>query len=119
MKSFALFGLIGFGVLGSAVAGCATATSPDGGGETTDAGSHDISIVDTGVGGDTTVTDTKTDAPCLAPKKTCGAACVDTSTDRSNCGTCGKACGDAETCVGRTCGAAACGTDEVRCPDGK
>jgi hypothetical protein len=60
---------LAFVALALPLAGCATATSPDGG--SIDAGTHDTSIVDTGTAGDdTSVTDTKADgdAACLAPK---------------------------------------------------
>ena len=36
-------------------------------------------------------------------KTNCGGACVDTSSDAKNCGSCGTVCGQDKTCVGGTC----------------
>jgi hypothetical protein len=41
--------------------------------------------------------------PCGAGLTRCGIACVDTSSDRSNCGACNAACAKAQSCVGGTC----------------
>jgi hypothetical protein len=40
---------------------------------------------------------------CAAGTTLCGAACVDTSSDSTNCGTCGNACGSYQYCSGGTC----------------
>ena len=45
-------------------------------------------------------------APCLAPKTSCARGCVDVSSDPTNCGSCGFACGS-----GQSCCAGACSTD--------
>jgi alpha-tubulin suppressor-like RCC1 family protein len=37
-------------------------------------------------------------------KTSCFGVCVDTETDRANCGACGKACGSGYTCTARKCG---------------
>lgn len=42
-------------------------------------------------------------AECTAGKKCCGAGCIDTASDPTNCGVCGKACGTDQLCVGGTC----------------
>jgi hypothetical protein len=44
------------------------------------------------------------------PANTCGAACVDKSTDSANCGSCGNKCSSATTCVNGQCACAANGT---------
>jgi len=47
--------------------------------------------------------DAAPDAPaCLAPRLTCGGACVDTTTDADNCGSCGR------VCASGVCAAGAC-----------
>jgi hypothetical protein len=46
---------------------------------------------------------------CAAGKSLCGAACVDTTTDPSNCGRCGA------TCDGGTCCASVCVLDTASC----
>ncbi len=48
----------------------------------------------------------------------CGAACVNTSVDDANCGSCGKACGATEGCGGgrclpKNCTGGNCATDQV------
>lgn len=40
---------------------------------------------------------------CEAGKTACGTTCVDVSADRLNCGACGKACADDQTCVAGEC----------------
>ena len=58
--------------------------------------------VDAGGGGGT-------DAGGGCPVAMCGAACVDTATDASNCGACGRACAADQTCAGGMCtGGAGC-----------
>lgn len=44
-----------------------------------------------------------TDTSCGTGRVRCGAACVDTLTDGTNCGTCGRVCGSATSCVSGTC----------------
>jgi hypothetical protein len=45
-------------------------------------------------------------AGCVCPqgKTECGGACVDTQTDASHCGGCGRACGAGQQCTGGVCG---------------
>src|SRR5438094_10234010 len=100
-------------------ASCATATAP-GGGDNTDASTHDSSTsFDSGGATDSSVGDTNKDVPCLAPKKTCGGVCIDVTIDNKNCGDCGKTCGETTACVAGACTAVGCTKDEVSCPDGK
>jgi hypothetical protein len=40
---------------------------------------------------------------CELPLELCGGTCVDTSSDRFNCGGCGTVCGATESCVDRLC----------------
>jgi len=40
---------------------------------------------------------------CPTGKTSCGGACVDMSTDRNNCGTCGRVCAPGQSCVGSSC----------------
>ncbi|AKU97395.1 Tryptophan synthase alpha chain [Labilithrix luteola] len=40
---------------------------------------------------------------CEAGKTACGSSCIDTATDRLNCGACGKTCGESETCTAGEC----------------
>ncbi len=47
---------------------------------------------------------------CSGGQQACGAACVDVSQDRGNCGTCGHACSGAEACQGGGCVPPAGGT---------
>jgi hypothetical protein len=42
---------------------------------------------------------------CAAGLACCGGACRDLSSDHSNCGACGKACTQAQTCLSGYCGA--------------
>ncbi|WP_395845869.1 EGF domain-containing protein [Cystobacter fuscus] len=46
---------------------------------------------------------TCTPATCDAPKKTCGTACVDTTSDADHCGECDHACGEGQSCVESLC----------------
>ena len=108
--------------------------APDGGSDTStttdsatgsDSGTHTDSgsATDSGSGGDTatgddtgtavdTGVDTGTDAGCVAPKKTCGTSCVDTTSDDANCGGCGIACSGATHCVSSAC---VCGAGSITC----
>lgn len=56
----------------------------------------------------------KTGAVCATGQRDCGGACVDVSSDSSNCGVCGKACGERQVCANGACqcepGAIPCGT---------
>ncbi|MDB4928359.1 MAG: Tryptophan synthase alpha chain, partial [Myxococcaceae bacterium] len=53
---------------------------------------------------------------CATGQVRCGGTCVDTATDRANCGACGTACGQAQLCTAGACalscptGQSACGT---------
>lgn len=48
-------------------------------------------------------------APCVAPKQSCGDACVDTQSDAQNCGACGNACKSADLCcTGKCVGTPSC-----------
>lgn len=47
---------------------------------------------------------------CGAPKVRCGDACVDTSKDTENCGSCGKACSSGDVCQAGQC--------KLACTDG-
>ena len=47
---------------------------------------------------------------CMAPRQTCGSACVDTSNDVNNCGSCGIRCA-----AGQVCGDGKC---TLTCPQG-
>lgn len=40
---------------------------------------------------------------CPAGYTSCGTSCVDTNTDRANCGGCGRSCAATETCSGGVC----------------
>ena len=40
---------------------------------------------------------------CKPPTTKCGKTCVNTATDRANCGACGKACAAGESCKGGVC----------------
>jgi hypothetical protein len=42
-------------------------------------------------------------ASCAAPKVSCSGQCVDTKTDKANCGGCGLACPTGESCCGASC----------------
>jgi alpha-tubulin suppressor-like RCC1 family protein len=79
--------------------------TPDGGTDggtdvTTDRGAPDTSVTDTSV---TDAPEDAADAACVAPKTTCSGACVDTSTDTSNCGACGHACATGAACKSGHC----------------
>lgn len=60
-----------------------------------------------------------TPAPtCAAPKKLCGADCVDPQSNGANCGTCGHACATGEVCSAGACKAGGCGTGLTQCGSG-
>lgn len=65
-----------------------------------------------GADGGATVTDAG--SSCSAPQTQCGASCVDTKTDTSNCGGCGKACVAGQVCSAGTC-ALACAGGATKC----
>lgn len=56
------------------------------------------------------------DVPPACPDGTsmCGDACVDTDSDRANCGTCGTACAAGEACLAGTC-AIVCPSGQTEC----
>ena len=103
------------------VGACAGAEAEDGGsspdsGTKSDSGTHPVDSSTDGVTTDTSVDgDAST---CPAPKTVCAGACVDLNTNNENCGACGKACGETTACVGGTCTAVGCTSDQVACPDG-
>jgi hypothetical protein len=53
---------------------------------------------------------------CTAGQVQCGAACVDTSTDPSNCGGCGTKCSAGQVCNAGSCGPSSCSNGETSCP---
>jgi hypothetical protein len=114
------FGVAIAGGCALVVAACATASddlSGNGPDSSTsgDTGTHPSDTATS----DTTVTDGGSDGTtCLAPKKLCGTACVDTTSDGKNCGACGTVCGDGTTCLSSVC-SGSCTKDQVLCPDGK
>lgn len=65
-------------------------------------------------GGTTTTGDASTGTSCASPKTTCSGSCVDTATDVSNCGACGKACVAGQVCSSGTC-ALACAGGATKC----
>ena len=73
--------------------GACQCEAPDGGTEDAVAALDVIEIPDAVV----------TDTSCGTGRVRCGAACVDTLTDGTNCGTCGRVCGSATSCVSGTC----------------
>ncbi len=42
-------------------------------------------------------------SPCTAEQSQCGTTCVDLKTDATNCGVCGKICGNSGSCVAGVC----------------
>ena len=40
---------------------------------------------------------------CSATQKSCGGVCIDVTTDKANCGSCGNACGAGAACCGGKC----------------
>jgi hypothetical protein len=56
---------------------------------------------------------------CRGGTVKCGNACVNTATDRQNCGACGKRCGGGETCVKGACTRSNPNPDPDPCPDGQ
>lgn len=77
---------------GSGYGACQCA-APDGGTDDAAAAPDVVEIPDAVV----------TDTSCGTGRVRCGAACVDTLTDGTNCGTCGRVCGSATSCVSGTC----------------
>lgn len=64
---------------------------------------------------------TASDCPAITPA-CCGGACLDTATDRHNCGACGVRCAGDRACTGGVCeescasyGASACATPSTEC----
>jgi hypothetical protein len=49
-----------------------------------------------------------------APLMSCGGNCVDTASDRANCGACGTSCDAGDECISGRC-KASCRQDELRC----
>jgi hypothetical protein len=87
-----------------------TTPSETGGEDTT------VTPTDGDVDTSTPTPDADPDAPCLAPKATCGGACVDLASDTNNCGVCGTRCLPGQTCI--TAGGAtacACATGKRIC----
>lgn len=59
-------------------------------------------------------TQTEEDSPCPSGEILCGDLCIDPTTDRNNCGECGKTCTSMEDCVEGTC---TCTEPYKRCGD--
>jgi hypothetical protein len=59
---------------------------------------------------------------CKGGTLKCGKVCVTASTDASNCGACGNACGSGQACVGGVCqsppSTGTCPTGQIRCGGG-
>jgi hypothetical protein len=55
------------------------------------------------VGCNTIVPNGKSAAPCTPGKTCCGGPCVDTDTDRTNCGACGQRCAPCHICQNGQC----------------
>jgi hypothetical protein len=57
-------------------------------------------------------------AHCGGTSKCCNQKCIDVSTDKNNCGACGKVCGLGSLCQGGscTCQGAVCAQGQVCCP---
>ncbi len=53
---------------------------------------------------------------CPAPTVTCAGACVDITSDRSNCGGCNNSCGASQVCQESTCVNLVCPTNATPCP---
>src|SRR5690349_8596401 len=58
--------------------------------------------------------DGTTASVCSAPQTSCGGACVDTSSDPTNCGACATRCQDGEVCSKGAC-ALVCGGGTTKC----
>jgi hypothetical protein len=91
--------------------GCGGETSGDEGGDATidtpvDQGADDTPVLpDTRPDADASADADAEGGACSKPKTSCGGDCVDTKSDPSNCGGCGKRC-----CAGQLCAGGACTT---------
>jgi hypothetical protein len=52
---------------------------------------------------------------CNQPLSLCNGACVNFTNDVNNCGSCGNACPNSESCSNSTCGTGACAGNQVKC----
>src|SRR5258708_16991423 len=69
----------------------------------------------TGAGGSSCVA---SNCPCPAGQMSCtdaGVACVTTASDPGNCGVCGNACGNTQTCSNSMCSSAGCVAGTTNC----
>lgn len=73
----------------------------------------DVATASGGAGGNAT-TDGAGGSAGTCAKTSCGDACVDTATDSGNCGACGKACAEGESCVEGAC-SLVCGGGTTPC----
>ncbi|MFO0648321.1 MAG: hypothetical protein U0326_18925 [Polyangiales bacterium] len=93
------------------------------GGDDTPVGTDTIVVDDNpSTGPDVVVTPDRPVTPdvqpsCPPPRAQCGTACVDTLTDTSNCGGCGRACASGQQCNSGTCmtGTTSCTSPRVMC----
>ena len=65
------------------------------GGTPASGGTSNVSVAGASQGGTTAATTTLT---CLGTLKVCGSSCVDTQTDKKNCGACGNGCEEYQFC---------------------
>lgn len=126
---FLLVGLLALGgplacsARGSTGGGGPVDTDVPVGGDDTPVGTDTIVVDDNpSTGPDVVVTPDRPVTPdvqpsCPPPRAQCGAACVDTLTDTSNCGGCGRACASGQQCNSGTCmtGTPTCTSPRVMC----
>ncbi|MFZ5439527.1 MAG: EGF domain-containing protein [Myxococcota bacterium] len=84
---------------GSTTGGGGGSTTGGGGGSTTGGGGGST----TGGGGGSTTGGGGGSAPCAGTLRLCGSACIDTSADPANCGSCGHVCGQGQVCNHGSC----------------
>lgn len=107
MRRSLLWGMLGSGLLGLGVMnGCGS--SEGGSDPSTDGGSSgggDTGTTPTDSGGSSSGDSGTADASpaCTGGKTSCNGACVDTTSDPSNCGACGTKCGAEQACASSVC----------------